>query len=65
MTEAIHAFLTITVMPFCGFSITDGISFGFISYALLKFFSGKKKEIHPLITIFAILFVIRYILTVR
>ncbi len=60
-TEAIPAFLAITVMPFCGFSITEGISFGFISYMLLKFVSGRGKEVHPLITIFSVLFILRYI----
>jgi AGZA family xanthine/uracil permease-like MFS transporter len=60
-TEAIPAFLTVTVMPFCGFSITEGISFGFISYLLLKVVSGRSKEVDPLISIFAVLFVLRYI----
>lgn len=60
-TESIPAFLTITVMPFCGFSITDGISFGFISYVLLKLTARKQKEIHPLIIIFSILFILRYV----
>jgi AGZA family xanthine/uracil permease-like MFS transporter len=59
-TEAIPAFLTVTVMPFCGFSITEGISFGFISYVLLKTVTGRIKEINPLIIIFAILFILRY-----
>ena len=60
-TEAIPAFLAITVMPFCGFSITEGISFGFVSYVVLKISSGRVKEIHPLIGTFSILFVLRYI----
>ncbi len=60
MTEAIPAFLTITVMPFCGFSITEGISFGFISYTVLKIVSGRRKDVHPVILIFAGLFIIRY-----
>jgi len=60
-TEAIPAFLAITVMPFCGFSITEGISFGFISYAGLKLATGKRKEVHPLINLFSVLFVLRYI----
>jgi len=60
-TEAIPAFLTITVMPFCGFSITEGISFGFISYVLLKLCAGKIKEVHPFISIFSVLFILRYI----
>ncbi|MEW6516032.1 MAG: NCS2 family permease [candidate division FCPU426 bacterium] len=62
-SEAIPAFLTIVVMPFCGFSITEGIAFGFISYALLKTVAGKSRDVHPLIYVFAALFVLRYILT--
>jgi AGZA family xanthine/uracil permease-like MFS transporter len=60
MTEAIPAFLTLVMMPFT-FSITEGISFGFISYALLKLVSGKGKEVPWLIYLFALLFVARYI----
>ena len=61
-TEAIPAFLTITVMPFCGFSITEGIAFGFISYSLLKIVSGKLREVHWLIYLFSGLFVLRYMI---
>jgi AGZA family xanthine/uracil permease-like MFS transporter len=60
MTESIPAFLTLVMMPFT-FSITEGIAFGFISYALLKLVSGKGKEVHWLICLFALLFVARYI----
>lgn len=60
-SEAIPAFLTITVMPFCGFSITEGIAFGFISYSVLKLISRRNKEVHPVIHIFSLLFVLRYI----
>jgi AGZA family xanthine/uracil permease-like MFS transporter len=42
-------------------SITDGIAFGFISYALLKLASGRGREAHWLIYLFAVLFLIRYI----
>jgi AGZA family xanthine/uracil permease-like MFS transporter len=59
-TESIPAFLTMTVMPFCGFSITEGIAFGFISYVILKLVSGRANEVHPLIGIFSVLFLIRY-----
>lgn len=63
MSEAIPAFLTIVMMPFSGFSITDGIAFGFISYSIIKLITGKVKEIHWLIVLFSLLFVIRYITT--
>jgi AGZA family xanthine/uracil permease-like MFS transporter len=62
-TEAVPAFLTITIMPFSGFSITEGIAFGFISYTLLKLSTGKIKSVHWLIILFSILFIIRYIIS--
>jgi len=58
-TEALPAFLTLIVMPLT-FSITDGIAFGFISYALLKVVTGRGREAHWLIYLFAILFIARY-----
>jgi AGZA family xanthine/uracil permease-like MFS transporter len=61
-SEAFPAFLTIVIMPFSGFSITEGIAFGFISYTIIKLLSGKYREIHWLIALFAILFIIRYII---
>jgi adenine/guanine/hypoxanthine permease len=59
-TEAIPAFLTMVLMPFA-FSITEGIAFGFISYSLLKLITGRGREVHGLVYLFAVLFVIRYI----
>ncbi len=59
-SEAIPAFLTIIIMPLT-FSITEGIAFGFISFALLKTVQGKIKEVPWLIFLFAVLFVLRYI----
>ncbi len=59
-TDAIPAFLTIVIMSF-SFSITEGISFGFISYTILKTVTGKIKKVSPLILIFSILFILRYI----
>jgi AGZA family xanthine/uracil permease-like MFS transporter len=60
-SEAFPAFLTIVVMPFSGFSITEGIAFGIISYTIIKFLSGKGRDVHWLIALFAVLFIIRYI----
>jgi AGZA family xanthine/uracil permease-like MFS transporter len=58
-TEAIPAFLTMVLMPF-SFSITEGIAFGFISYSLLKLVTGRGREVHGLVYLFAALFVVRY-----
>ena len=43
-TEAIPAFLTIILMPFT-YSISIGLSFGFISYVILKLVVGKANKI--------------------
>ena len=60
LTEAIPAFLTMILMPFT-VSITEGIAFGFISYAVLKLATGRGREVHPLVYACAGLFVARYV----
>ncbi|MBM4017021.1 MAG: NCS2 family permease [Planctomycetes bacterium] len=57
--EAVPAFLTIVVMQF-SFSITDGIAWGFISYTLLKLVTGRARELHWMVALFAGLFVLQY-----
>ena len=59
-TEAVPAFLAIIIMPLT-LNITEGIAFGFISCALLKLVTGKGRQIHWIIYLFAALFVLRYI----
>jgi AGZA family xanthine/uracil permease-like MFS transporter len=61
---ALPCFLTIAMMPFA-YSISDGIGFGFISYAVIKVCRGKAKEVPGLIYILSALFIIMYILTFR
>lgn len=56
---AFAAFLTIVTMPFA-FSVTEGIAFGFITYAILMLATGRGREVHALLYIFAVLFVLRY-----
>jgi len=60
VTESIPAFLALVIMPFT-YSITEGIAIGFIFYALLKLVSGRGKEVHPILYVFAGLFILRYI----
>ena len=60
LTEAIPAFLSIVIMPLT-LSITEGISFGFIAYALLKLVTGKGRRVHWLVYVFAALFIVRYV----
>jgi AGZA family xanthine/uracil permease-like MFS transporter len=58
---SIPAFLTIVLMPFA-YSITVGIGAGFVSYAVIKLAKGKAKEVHPLMWVAAVLFVIYFAL---
>jgi len=59
-TEAVPAFLTIVMMPLA-VSITEGVAFGVVSYALLKTATGRARDVHPLMHVFAVLFVARYV----
>ncbi len=59
--EAVPAFLTIVMMPLA-FSITEGIAFGFIAYALLKIVRGRVRDVPAVVLLFAALFVLRYLL---
>jgi AGZA family xanthine/uracil permease-like MFS transporter len=56
---AIPAFLTIVLMPFT-YSITAGIGAGFIAFVVIKLVKGKIAEIHPLMWIISILFVVYF-----
>ncbi|RUA24839.1 MAG: NCS2 family permease [Bacteroidetes bacterium] len=62
-SDAIPAFLTIILMPLT-FSISIGLSFGFISYVILKTVSGKANEISILMWGIAALSVLNLYLTV-
>ena len=58
--DALPAFLTIATMVFT-FSISKGVGVGFISYVVVKVFSGKWKEIHPLMWLAAIMFALYFV----
>lgn len=60
-TEALPAFFTMAMMPFT-YSIANGIAVGIISFPIVKLATGKQKEVHPIIYILAVLFIIRFIL---
>ncbi|KQT99851.1 NCS2 family permease [Sanguibacter sp. Leaf3] len=60
MELAIPAFLTIVVMPFT-FSITAGIGAGFITFVVIRIAVGKVRQVHPLMWIAAVLFVLYFV----
>jgi adenine/guanine/hypoxanthine permease len=59
--EGFPALMTILIMPFT-FSITDGIGFGFISYVLIKLFQGRAREVHWLLWISSLAFLLFFTL---
>ncbi len=61
---AFPAFLTMIMIPFT-YSISKGIGYGFISYVLIKVVSGKYKEVHPLMYIVAVAFMLDFFLASR
>jgi adenine/guanine/hypoxanthine permease len=58
-TESVPAFLTVIGTPLT-FSIATGLSLGLLSFTFLKLFTGKYKEISPLIWVLSALFLLRY-----
>lgn len=59
-TESVPAFLTVIGTPLT-FSIATGLSLGLLSFTFLKLFTGKYKEISPLIWVLSVLFLMRYV----
>jgi adenine/guanine/hypoxanthine permease len=58
-TEAVPAFLTVIGTPLT-FSIATGLSMGLLSFTFMKLFTGRHKEISPLIWVLSALFLLRY-----
>lgn len=59
-TDTIPAYLAIIAMPLF-YSISEGISFGIISYVVLNLFTGKGKKVSVLMYVLAVLFILKYI----
>jgi adenine/guanine/hypoxanthine permease len=60
-TEALPAFFAISIMPF-SYSIANGIAAALIFYPIVKVCTGKHKQVHPIVYILAVLFILRFIL---
>lgn len=58
-TEGLPVFLTL-ILTLLTYSITDGLAFGFLSYVLIKLFSGKGKEVSIPTYVIAAMFVIMF-----
>ena len=60
LITAIPAYLCILAMPLF-YSISEGISFGVISFTLINVICGKAKEVNPIMYALTVLFVLKYI----
>ena len=60
LTDSVPAFLTLIATPLT-FSIATGLSLGLLSFTFLKLFTGRRREISPLIWVLSVLFLLRYI----
>ncbi len=61
LVDAIPCFVAITMMGFA-YSISEGISFGIISYVVLHILTGKTKDMSVLMYILAVIFILKYFL---
>lgn len=59
-SEAFPAFVIILSMPLTG-SISTGIATGFITYPILKLVTGKGKDVHWILYVFAVIFILQMI----
>jgi len=59
-SESIPSFLIIIGIPLT-YSIADGLAIGFISYPIIKYASGKGKEVKPLMYILAVILLAYFI----
>ena len=59
--EAVPAFFAGVFMALC-YSISYGIAAGFVFYCLVKIMKGKAQEIHPILAVSTILFIINFVI---
>jgi len=59
-SECIPAFLTMIGIPLF-YSIADGLALGFISYPVIKFLSGRRKDVRWLMYVMGIMLIIYFI----
>jgi AGZA family xanthine/uracil permease-like MFS transporter len=61
LTEAAPAFFTAILMPLT-FNISHGLAAGVVSYTLVKVAAGRRREVHWLLYLLTLLFMLRYAL---
>ncbi len=64
MEDAIPGFFAGIFMALC-YSISYGIAAGFLFYCIIKTVKGKAKEIHPILWVATILFVLNFVILAK
>ena len=64
LEEAIPAFFAGIFMAFC-YSISYGIATGFIFYLLVKVCKREFKEVHPILLVSTLLFILNFIILAK
>jgi len=47
------------------YNISHGMALGFVSYPIMKLFSGRVKEVHPIMWALAAVFAVSLVLSTR
>jgi len=58
--EMLPALMVVIIMPFT-YSIANGIAWGIILYTVIKLAKGKHTELHPVMYVLSVLFMVRYL----
>ncbi len=61
LEEAVPAFFAGIFMALC-YSISYGIAAGFIFYCIVKICKGKAKEVHPILWVATLVFILNFVL---
>lgn len=64
MEDAIPGFFAGIFMALC-YSISYGIAAGFLFYCIIKVVKGKAKEVHPILWLATILFVLNFVILAK
>ena len=59
-SELIPALITVIMIPM-SFSIADGIAIGFISFAVIKTFTGKFRQVSFVAWALTVLFALKFV----
>ena len=62
MADALGGYLAFLMMPLT-YSIANGIMFGILTWIVVKLFTKKAKDIHPIMYVIGILFLLRIVST--